>query len=167
MRLILVGVLVAVVGCGSGAEPGDYVGTGGADAGAAGGAGGQAIGGAPGTGGAAAGSNGSAGAPGCYVPLSMISGKVTSASSSGDLSGINQQQSDQQNCRAVGTSLAQGVTEIIDGQPTGAAGWTETFFSIVPSGSACAVMINYTQAIAVRNDTCTYSLSVTLTVPPQ
>lgn len=180
MRLAVVVALAALVGCSSGAEQADYLASGGAsapdaagaqaggasgaDAGGAGGAAGAARGGAGG-GAAAADAGTTGGSAGCYIPLSMISGEVTSASSDGDLSGINQQPSDQQNCRDIGMSLAQGVTEIVDGQPTGAAGWTETFFTIVPSGETCSVTLKYTQAVTVHGDTCTYDLSVTLTVP--
>lgn len=159
MRLLIVGALVAAIGCSSGVDPADYLATGGQDAGAMGGSAGA--GDAPGTDGGSAGASGSA----CNLTLAMVNGQIASATSSGSLccSGPSDEFSA---CAAAGTAVAQSATTVVAGQPNGEADWTSTSFTIVPAGGGCAVSINYARSVTPYNDgtTCNETLSVTLTV---
>jgi len=162
MRLAVVVALALTIGCGSGAEPGDYVGTGGTDAGATGGA----TGGAPGTGGAAPVDAGAAN--GCNVQLATVNGNVTSATSSASFTGsgpLPQWTA----CESAGAAVAQSAVKVIDGQPNGEADWASTSFAIAPSDGGCAASIGYTR-VGIAYDggiTCNENLSVTVTVAPR
>jgi len=160
MRLVLVGVLVAAVGCSNGQEAGDYRATGGADAGATGGAGGQASG----TAGAASG-----GASGnCNIPLGMVNGNVTGATSMGTAAGSGPLP-EVTACASAGSGVAQSAVKVIDGQPNGESDWTETSLAITSVDGGCAASIGYTR-VGISYDggiTCNETLSVQLTVPPQ
>lgn len=160
MRLILVGVLVAVVGCGSGAEPADYVGPGGADAGAAGGAGGDA------TGNSVAGAGGASGS--CAIPLAMVSGTVTSATSSGTGAGSGPA-AEFTDCASTGANYAQFQKNVMAGQPDGDKSWIETSLTTEPADGGCEVAIQYSRTENPWDGgvTCNETLSVTLAVAPR
>ena len=161
MRLILVGVLVAVVGCGSGAEPGDYVGTGGADAGATGGA----TGGQPGTGGTGVDARAPAG---CNIQLAMVNGTVTSATSSATGAGSGPA-AEFTDCASTGANYAQFQKNVMAGQPDGDKSWIETSLTTEPADGGCQVAIQYSRTENPWDGgvTCNETLSVTLAVAPR
>lgn len=161
MRLILVGVLVALVGCGGGAAPADYLATGGQDAGAEGGSAGRA---AP----ADAGAGGSA-APNCNIALAAVNGNVTSATSSGIGAGSGPLV-EFQVCASTGANDGKFAKTIVNGQPPESEGtpWQETALAVAPADGGCAVSIDYTRVLSLVDGggvTCNETLSVTLTVP--
>jgi len=155
MRLILVGVLVAAIGCGSGAEPADYAGTGGTDAGATA----DATGGAPGTGGAAA---------SCNIQLAMVNGTVTSATSTGTGAGSGPTQ-EFTSCATVGANYAQFEKSVTAGQPDGDQTWVETSLTVEPADGGCAVEIGYARTENPWDGgvACDETMTVTLTVAPR
>ena len=167
MRLAVVVALALTIGCGSGAEPGDYGGTGGADAGAGAqaGSGGSAGGGAP----AADGSGVDASAAiGCNIPLAMVNGNVTSATSgaTGAGSGPAAEFTD---CASTGANYAQFQKNVMAGQPDGDKSWIETSLTTEPADGGCQVAIQYSRTENPWDGgvTCNETLSVTVTVAPR
>jgi hypothetical protein len=168
MRLILVGVLVAVVGCGSGAEPGDYGGTGGADAGAVAGSGGSADGGALGAGGSVSDSGTDMQAiASCNLLLNMITGQVSASSGSAPQaysSGLSP--GGILSCQMDAQASAAGIKTVTDGQI--GASWTEENYTILPNGTGqCTVEITYTASAMGAGGCGAFEVFVQLAVPPQ
>lgn len=158
MRLLIVGALVAVVGCSGGAEPADYAATGGQDAGAAGGSSGA--GGAPGSAGGSA-------AASCNIALAQVNGDVTSATSSGVGAGSGPL-AEFQACASTGANDGKFVKTIVNGQPPESEGtpWQETALAVALADGGCAVSIDYARTLSPWDGgaTCDETLSVTLTV---